>query len=94
MSKFIQLIDLDEIKTLRVTCEECHAYWSVPVPLGKNELPNKCNYCKEKEAVIPNNHLEYIEGLLKNIDNIHKFLKGFKISIELETEKEKQVVST
>ena len=52
MAKFIQLINLDEIKTLRITCEKCHEHWSVPVPLGDNELPNKCYYCKGKGTAI------------------------------------------
>ena len=88
MSKFIQLINLNEIKALRVTCK-CGAYWSVPMQLGNNELPNKCNYCKGQGTVIPPERLGYIKGLLKNIDDIHKHLENYNISIELETEKEK-----
>ena len=83
MAKLINLINLDEIKTLRITCEKCHAYWSVPVPLGNNKLLTKCNYC---ETVIPADRLENIKGLLEKIENIQRFLEGFKISIELEIE--------
>ena len=86
MTKLINLINLDEIKTLRVTCEKCHAFWSIPVPLGENKLLKKCNYC---ETEIPNGHLNYIEELLDQIKNIQKYLKNFNISIELEIEKDK-----
>ena len=85
MAKFIHLINLDEIKVLRITCEKCHASWSVPVESGENNLQKKCN-CNA--AIIPNNHLKYIEELLNNKCSIQKYLKGFKISIELEIEKE------
>lgn len=83
MAKLINLIDLNEIKTLRITCGNCDSYWSVPVPLGKNKLLEKCNYC---ETVIPNDRLENIKGLLEKIENIQKFLKDLKVSIELEIE--------
>ena len=60
MAKFIQLINLDEIKTLRITCGKCHAHWLVPVPLGENALPKRCNYCK---TAINVNQLEYINRI-------------------------------
>jgi hypothetical protein len=83
MAKFLHLINLDEIKVLRITCEKCHASWSVLVESGESDLQKKCN-CNA--AVIPNNHLKYIVELLKNKCSIQKYLKGFKISIELEKE--------
>jgi hypothetical protein len=86
MSKFIQLINLDEIKTLRVTCK-CGAYWSVPVPLGKNELPRKCNYCKGEKDVIPSPRAERLKKLVQEIEWAQNGLENFRISIELETEK-------
>ena len=94
MPKFIQLINLDEIKALRITCGKCHAYWSVPMPLEDNELPNKCNYCKTekgKDVVIPFPTVERLKKLLEEIEWAQNKLENcnFKISIELETEKGK-----
>ena len=88
MSKFIQLINLDEIETLRITCGVCGAYWSVPVPLGDNELPNKCRYCKGEENVIISADVKRFKKLLEEINWAQNKLKDGKISIELETEKD------
>jgi len=85
MSKLINLINLDEIKTLRITCGECDEYWSLPVSSGKDKLQKKCN-CSGPS--IREHDLGYIKGLLENIDSLQKFLENFKISIELETEVE------
>jgi hypothetical protein len=83
MAKFIRLIDLDELKALRITCGRCHAYWSVPItPMGNNSPPKKCIYC---EAEIP---LKDINELSKKINYIlEEVLKNWKVSIELEAEK-------
>jgi hypothetical protein len=86
MSKHIQLIDLDEIETLRITCKGCDEYWPVFVKSEKYEFQKKCS-CNG--PVIPDNSLEYIEGFIKNIKSIKKYLKDFKISIELETQNPK-----
>ncbi len=59
------------------------------MPLGENELLNKCNYCKEKESVIPSNKVERLKKLFQEIEWAQNSLEGFKISIELETEVEK-----
>ncbi|MGB9500157.1 MAG: hypothetical protein ACKVE4_10520 [Dissulfuribacterales bacterium] len=88
MSKFIQLINLDEIKTLRITCK-CGAFWSVPTHLGENEFPRKCNYCKGEKGGIPYLRAERLKKLLEEIEWAQNSLGGFKISIELETEVEK-----
>ena len=87
MAKSIQLIDLNEIKTLRITCGKCHAYWSVPVSLGEKKLPRKCNYCKGEKDVIPTTQAEKLEKLTQEIQWAQNSIEGFKVSIELETEK-------
>ena len=85
MAKFIQLINLDEIKTLRITCEKCHTYWSVPIkPIGDNHPPKKCIYCGDK---VPHKDIDELSYKINYI--LQDVLKDFKISIELETEKEK-----
>ncbi|MCK4827442.1 hypothetical protein KA005_67555 [bacterium] len=86
MAKFIQLINLDEIKALRITCEKCHSYWSV-ISLGGNEFPRKCNYCKGEKDVIPSSRAERLKKLVQEIEWAQNGLENFRVSIELETEK-------
>lgn len=86
MSKKIQLTDLDEIKTLRITCETCGAYWSAPLSLGDNPLQRKCNYCKGEKNGIPVPNADRLKKLFQEIEWAQGNLKGFNISIELETE--------
>ena len=90
MSKFIQLIDINEIKAFRITCVKCGKYWAGPVSLGKNKIPNICNYCNdESKTLFPKPHAERIEKLLHEIKWAQSGLNGFQISFELETETQK-----
>lgn len=82
MAKFIQLINLDEIKALRITCE-CSAYWSGPIELIGDDLLVKCTSCM---AEIPRKD---IKELSQKINHIQKSFKDWKGSIELEIEVEK-----
>jgi hypothetical protein len=79
MSKHIQLIDLDEIETLRITCKGCDEYWPVFVKSEKYEFQKKCS-CNG--PVIPDNSLEYIEGFIKNIKSISRFRLNLKHKIQ------------
>ena len=91
MSKLINLINLDEIKTLRITCGECKSYWSIPVLLGENAVPNKCNYCKDEKGeqnLFPHPQADRLKKLLKEIEWAQSGLNGFNVSFELEIEKE------
>ena len=81
MGKIIHLINLDEIKALRVTCGDCGAYWSVSIEPKEELPPAECIYCK---SAIPHKD---IYQLSQKINHILNFFKDWKGSIELETEK-------
>lgn len=66
MSKFIQLINLDEIKTLRITCGKCGAYWSVPIGSERELVPAGCIYC---EAEIPQSEIVELSQKIKDIQD-------------------------
>lgn len=65
MPKFIQLIDLDEIKTLRVTCK-CGSYWSVPIESKGKLPPAECIYC---QAEIPQSEIIQLSQKIKDIQD-------------------------
>jgi hypothetical protein len=66
MAKFIQLINLDEIKILRITCGKCGAYWSVPIETTGKNPPAKCIYCKTE---IPQSEIVQLSQTIKDIQN-------------------------
>lgn len=86
MAKFIYLINLDEIKALRITCGKCYSYWSVPIePIGNDPSPTRCIYCK---AEMPQRD---ITGLTQKLNHIRTFLKSWEVSIELEIEEKEEI---
>lgn len=75
MPRNIQLIDINEIKALRITCKKCNAYWSIPIK-PKKKFTEKCLYC---DARLPDD----INQLSLQIENIQSILEG-KIKHSLE----------
>lgn len=81
MSKLIRVVNLDEVKELRITCLKCGAFWSVPIPLTEETTQKKCFTCS---TVIPRTHLEHVLKISDEIESIRKHIKDFSVSIELE----------
>lgn len=63
MSKLVQLIGLDEIETLRITCK-CGAYWSVSIKPKEKVPPSECIYCG---AEIPQSEIVELSQKIKNM---------------------------
>ena len=84
MPKSICLINLEEIKTLRITCPKCHAYWALPIEkIGDSYLVEKCFYCDTSMK----RSIEDIKRLLETIKHIQDFSNEWQGSFEIEIEK-------
>ena len=78
MTKNIFVTNLKEVAGIKVICNNCKAYWFVPISGGNP--PEQCIYCKNP---IPGNRLW---KLTERIADIVKASDEFKFEVVIETE--------
>lgn len=76
MTELIRLIELDEVKNIRVTCNTCSVAVKIPVRDLGHKL--KCPSCGKDYGIIYDSLLDLKEALLKR-----KGSKDFEVHIEL-----------
>jgi len=79
MTENLRLIELNEIKNVRITCKKCNV--AVKLPVEDMSFKMKCPKCGEDYGSIHNALLD-LKGVLKNRDASDKF----DVHIELKDE--------
>ena len=78
------LIKLQDVQSLRMTCQKCKASINIPLSGHRQSLPGVCPYCNEDWFLDSSSDANHVKHLVDNVRGLAS--RGESVACELELE--------